>query len=589
MLYTKTARTVLKGLTIGLSVLLLLLIGGSIWLGRTVQQQVEPAIQKAVRNLTGGLYNVQIGEVSVYPLGRRMVLEDVVIAPDSERLEALRRQDSMPDKLLRIRIPGLEVSGVLWEHLLQGKNGVFGAVMLTNPLVEMQLGTGTKPFELHLPKTRQLNSLHIRRLSATGIRTRVHEWEGRGAYLSVRSEGGALLATDLKTQKGTPVTFKSLLLSAGKTSVHLPFVTHSLSAGGWQFDGSSRNFYIQGFRFVQKPLPGSGGRTLHEVNIPALLVQGFRTIKDSTRPLYEIARVSLLDPKIEARLIRRAIDPYDSSERYFPQLLLQRAGIPLRIKQVTLQGGDVQFTQTHPRNGLEGELSFEDLHGVIGPLLLQPPHEEALRDPLLLNLAGRFQHRTGISIQGRLSNRDPQQAFELWGNMQRLEVGQIRQVARNLGQIQLSGGIIDSMNFAIRGNSAQLQTRLQLSYNSLKLTPLRWDSGKRILRQQPFLSLLANELLLFSANPEVGEGMRKVTVQMVRKPYQSFFNAIWKGLYDGILQTVVSDPELLQYARNKSATRKQRKEDRLRRKEERQERRQMRQVRRGSDSVKARK
>jgi hypothetical protein len=580
MLYTKAARTVLKGLTIGLSLLLLLLIAGSVWLGRTVRRQVVPALQRAVYDLTGGLYTAQVGTVSVYPLGRRLVLEDLVLALDSLKLEALRRQDSLPDKLLRLRIPKLEVDGILWEHLLQGKNAVLGAVTLTDPLVEMQLGAGSAPFELHLPKTRQLASLQIKRLRATGLRTRVHEWAGGQAYLSVRSTGGALTATNLQTQKGAPVSFETLLLSAGTTSVHLPFVAHQISAAGWQFDGKTRIFYMQGFRFVQQPVPGSGARTLHEVYIPGLQVQGFRTVEDSTRPLYEIARVGLLEPQIHARLKRRITDKYDSSERYFPQLLLQRAGVPLRIKQVTMQGGSVAFTQSHPRTGLEGSISFEDLHGVLGPLLLQPPREKALRDPLLLHLEGRFQHRSGVLLQGKLSNLDPQQAFELRGKLQQLEVGEIREVARSLGQIQLGSGIIDSLTFTIRGNSAAMQTQLTLAYSGLKLTPLRWDSVRHILRKQPFLSLLANELLLYSANPEKGQPLRRVYVESLRMPYQAFFSAVWRNLYDGILQTVVSDPELLQYARDKSATRKQRKEDRLRRKGARQERRQSRQERR---------
>ena len=579
MLYTKAARTVLKGLTIGLSVLLLLLVAGSLRLARTVRLQVAPALEKAVQNLTGGLYHAQIGSVSVYPLGRRAVLEDLVLLPDSQKLQALRRQDSLPDKLFRIRIPKLEVDGILWEHLLQDKNLVCGSVVLTNPQVQLQLGAGIKPFELHLPEERQLNSLLIKRLSAAGMKAQVYEQETQRAFLQIQSAGGKLEIGNLKTQKGAPLRFERLQLSFRETAVHLPFIPHRLSAAGWQFNGKTLAFYLEGFRFVQRPT-AAGERTLHEVYIPGLRVQGFRTLKDSTKPLYEIARVSLLEPQLKARLTRRATDKFDSSERYFPQLLLQRAGLPLRIKLVTMQGGLVEFTQTHPRTGLEGLLSFEDLQGVFGPLLLQPPHESALRDPLLLNLKGRFQHRSGISIQGRLSNRNSQQAFELWGRMQRLEVGEIRQAARNLGMIELTGGIIDSLNFHVRGNTAGLQTQLVLAYKDLKLTPLRWDSVQKTLRKQRFLSLLANELLLYDANPEKGKALRRITVQTDRQPFQSFFNAIWKSLYDGILQTVVSDPELLQYARNKSATRLQRKEDRLQRKENRQERRQDRQERR---------
>ncbi len=579
MLYSKAARTVLKVLTLGLLLLLLLLVGGSLWLAGKVRRQVAPALEKAVQNLTGGLYHARLGEVSVYPLGRRVVLENLVLIPDSQKLQVLRRQDSLPDKLLRIRIPRLEASGILWEHLLQHKELVCGSIQLTNPQIALQLGAGTKPFELHLPKARQLNSLHIKRLSAAGMKAQVYEQETPSAFLQIQSAGGTLEIANLQTQKNAPLRFENLLLAFRNTGVHLPFIAHRISAAGWQFNGKTGAFYLQGFRFVQQPT-AAGERTLHDVYIPGLRIQGFRTLKNGTKPLYEIARVSLLDPQLKARLARRATDKIDSSEHYFPQLLLQRAGVPLRIKLVTMQGGLVEFTQTHPRTGLEGMLSFEDLRGVFGPLLLQPPQEPALRDPLLLNLQGRFQHRSGISVQGRLSNRNLQQGFELWGNLQPLEVGEIRQAARNLGMIELSSGIIDSLNFHVRGNTAGMQTQLVLAYKNLKLTPLRWDSAQNTLRKQRFLSLLANELLLHEANPENGKALRRITLQTERQPFQSFFNAIWRSLFDGILQTVVADPELLQYARNKSTTRLQRKEDRLRRKEERQERRQDRQERR---------
>jgi hypothetical protein len=330
---------------------------------------------------------------------------------------------------------------------------------------------------------------------------------------------------------------------------------------------------MNGFRFRQRP-SDSLVTTRHQLDITLLEAQGLRKLIDTTTGFFTLQRLKLYAPHVTAFVNRRRGVVPAVTSKTFPQRLLQQAGLPLWIEQTEIAQGAVTYEETEPLTGRTGVLAFTELSGTIRSLWLAPPPPDILPEPISVMLNGHLQNRSLIALRARLDMQDSLQRFVLSGTVSRMQGTQISELAASLGRLRILRLQLDSMQFQYRGNTQVIYNTLQLAYHDLAVQLLRYDTVQKSVRQQPMLSMLANQLLLHPANPLSGHALRRAQTEYLRPPEQPFFGALWRSLFESIKETVIADPALLNYVRQKAASRQQRKDDRLRRREERKQRRQ---------------
>ncbi len=531
-------------------------------------------LARLVSYSTGGLYHLERGRARTMPLGRRIALSDVRIVPDPVRLRQLALHDSLPDRLFFIQIKRLLFTGVRWEDLWRNKRFWCTEMALEGLTVRVETGLGKMPFQLQKPPGNfKLAGAVVENVEAAQINFSLLHHNGPD-HISASSQDGLLRGTALHWQSGKPVSFNALTLTLGATTLKLPHTRNEYSATGWQLDLVEKVFRMSGFRYRQK-LPDNVRSARYQLDISLLEARGLHRIADTTTGFFALQNLRLFEPRVTASTTRKAGEVSAISPKDFPQKLLQKAGLPLLLEQVDLYRGAVVYEETRMPTNRTGVVNFSELTGRIQPLWLSPLPSGIPSGPVLVAINGHFQNRSLISLTASLSP-DSQQSFTLQGKISRMGAEQIQEVAVSLGHMRIQKLHLDSAVFRFSGNAFSMHNTLLLAYRDLSVQLLRYDSVQKRLRQQPVLSLLANQLILHPSNPLPGQSFRRVETDYLRPETQPFFAALWKSLFNSITEAVIADPAFLTYVRQKAATRTERKEERLRRKEARRKRREER-------------
>ncbi len=562
-------------LSLLLGTFLLVLIGMSYFGAKKVDQLAPEHLARVIEYVSDGLYHLERGRMRTLPLGRRVEISDVRIVVDSARLRQLAARDSMPDRLFDLRMKRLIITGIRWEDLYFRKKLFCKEIDLEGLTISVETGLGKAPFRLRKPQNKfHLAGAAVGILEAARMDFSLLHHNGKDTIRAF-SRNGLLRGSDIRWTPDTPPTFETLTLTLGATALQLPHTHNQYSAKGWQLDFKEPVFRMTGFRF-QQWLPDTVMATRHHLDIALLEARGFRKMAPPNTDFFSLHSLRLFGPRVEATITRRPGGHFPQTPKDFPQMLLQKAGLPLLLEEVRIARGAVRYEETRQITGRTGVVLFDNLSGNMGPVWLSPRPPDVFPAPLRVRLAGQFQHRSLLAVKGDFDMQDTLQRFRLVGKVSRLSADQIRELAANLGHLRIKEAALDSLLFDCRGDRRALRADLRLAYQDLAVQLLRYDTAQRRLRQQPVLSLLANELLLHPSNPLPGGPLRVVHTSYVRPESQPFFSAVWRSLFTGIKETVIADPKLLRYIQEKAATRAERKEERLRRKEERRRRREER-------------
>ncbi|RYD52881.1 MAG: hypothetical protein EOP52_01665 [Sphingobacteriales bacterium] len=559
--------------TILLGTVLLLLVGASVWLAKEADGRMPAHLAQSIRHMTGGLYRLESGRVRSMPLGRQIEFSDVRIVLDTARFRELQAVDSIPDRLFAIRMKTLRLTGIRWEDWWLDQAFYCKEVILGGLTVTVESGLGKTPFQLRTPQNKlQLAGITLENLRAENMDFFFLHHVGR-VLICASSRDGLLQGNHIRwALRGFPA-YEDLTLTLGATDLQLPDSRNEYAAAGWQIDFREQVFRMNGFRFRERP-SDSLATTRHQLDIALLEARGLRKLTDTPGDFFALQHLKLYAPYVTAFVNRQRGVPMSTTPKDFPQRLLQKAGLPLWIEQTSITQGAVTYEETEPVTGRTGVVTFTELSGKIQSLWLAMPPPGHRPDPITVALNGHLQNRSLITVRAKLDMRDSLQRFVLSGKISRMQGTQISELAASLGKLRILRLQLDSMQFQYRGNTQVIRNTLRLAYHDLSVQLLRYDTVQKSMRQQPMLSMLANQLLLHPANPLAGQALRVAQTEYIRPQTQPFFGTLWRSLFENIKETVIADPVLLEYVRQKAATRQQRKDDRLRRREERKQRRQ---------------
>lgn len=553
-------------------VFLLTVIGISHFGAKQVDELVPEHLAGVIEYVSDGLYHLERGRVRTLPLGRRVEVSDVRIVVDSARFRQLVARDSVPDRLFDLRMKKLIITGIRWEDLYFRKKFFCKEIDLEGLTVQVETGLGSAPFRLRKPQNKfHLAGAEVGTLQAAQMNFSLLHHNRRDT-LRAFSHNGLLQGTHIRWTPDALPAFETLTLTLGATALQLPHTRNEYSARGWQLDFKEPVFRMSGFRFRQW-LPDTVRATRHDLDITLLEARGLGKLAPPNAEFFSLRNLRLFEPRVVATTTRQPGVSFSATPKEFPRKLLQKAGFPLLLEEIQIARGAVRYEETRQETGRTGVVLFDNLSGNMGPVWLAPRPQSMPPVPMQVRLAGHFQNRSLIAVKGQFDAQDSGQRFHLRAKVSRLSAGQIRDLAANLGHLRIQELELDSLLFDCRGNRQAIQATLRLAYRDLTVKLLRYDTAQKRLRQQPMLSLFANELVLHADNPEAGRPLRVVQTTYVPPITQPFFGALWRTLFTGIRQTVIADPSLLQYMQQKAATRTERKEERLRRREDRRRRR----------------
>lgn len=261
-----------------------------------------------------------------------------------------------------------------------------------------------------------------------------------------------------------------------------------------------------------------------------------------------------------------------------PQYALKRFNLDTRIDTVKMQNIRVSYSEYNPESQRKGTIFFNDINGSIINLTnnadaLRVNHYCRAELTSLLMGRGRF----NLAINFDLTQ--PDAAFKYHGELGLFNSSKLNKIIKPLGLVEIRSGTINSMKFDAAGSSKGTRGTLAIDYRDLKIKLLEKNSADSRLKKMRLASMFANIIILKTDNPEPNQRLRVVGYKYQRDLSVSFFGMLWKGLFDGIKQSVGLDEatqimiqKKLQQVEAERADRKERKLKRFRKQQAKRER-----------------
>jgi hypothetical protein len=258
-----------------------------------------------------------------------------------------------------------------------------------------------------------------------------------------------------------------------------------------------------------------------------------------------------------------------------PHQLLQKIPGKLTLRKVSLHNLDVSYAEYDRNSKQKGRISFEHTSGTITNITnVDKEKKKNQFMEIKLNTLLMGQGRLQTHFKFDLLAKDG--AFSYSGTLNGLNGAVLNAVTKPLGMMHIKSGDVQELKFNIKANAKRAQGNMEFKYDDLAIAVLKREEGSGGFSRQGLLSLLANTIVINPANPDARGMFKAANIDYERKPNRSFFNFIWKTLFQGIRHSVGVTPQKEAYIKAQLAKFEKMKADREKRKQAREKRKQRR-------------
>ncbi|MEO6135190.1 MAG: hypothetical protein ABIP35_08560 [Ginsengibacter sp.] len=260
-----------------------------------------------------------------------------------------------------------------------------------------------------------------------------------------------------------------------------------------------------------------------------------------------IAMNDLLDNKLIAdeliinntvgKIYRDLTKPLEKKSKVgnYPSQLLKKLDMPVKVSKAVLRNAYIEYKEKEVVSDSTGVISFANSSLTISNITNMP---DAIKVNSAMNINFDTRALNAIPLKGNFKfflNNDNGN-FEVNGNISPFNALVLNKVSVPMALIKVREGKINEIDFKLTGNNTSAKGDFVMKYDGLKINVLKRDKESKEVKKRGLLTFVAN-IIVKNDNPLKGE-LRKETPQYDRDIYKSFFNLIWKTVFDGMKKTV---------------------------------------------------
>jgi hypothetical protein len=274
----------------------------------------------------------------------------------------------------------------------------------------------------------------------------------------------------------------------------------------------------------------------YQLTFDSVIVNQLDFIKLLEERTIKTNHLSLLNGALRVYLNRSKPRKNIDKGKNFPSLALQRSTWNIIADTVSIKSTNISYTEFNPKTSQNGTLQLKNLSGRI----FNVTNDSA---SLAKNNYADAYTTTYIMGKGKLNSHlkfnltDSKGGFSFNGDMGFMQTWVLNSLTKPLAMMATNSGNINSLVFNIKGNVNGAGGSLTLKYDDLKIAILKQDEDDKI-KKLGFVSILANALLVNNANPSRKEILIVAKPYYKRPPEGSFFNLLWKTVFEGLKQSI---------------------------------------------------
>ncbi|SHL82881.1 hypothetical protein SAMN05444266_105135 [Chitinophaga jiangningensis] len=244
--------------------------------------------------------------------------------------------------------------------------------------------------------------------------------------------------------------------------------------------------------------------------------------------------------KLEVYRDRRLPMPPGNKLGQYPNQMLAKLRVPIAIDTLIGRRFSIHYMETSPESDRTGTLRFGNVNGHfhnltnVDSLVKKNNHLTARLDAILMS-SGKLTAHFDFILGSKNGN------FSVAGELKDLNGRELNPVTKPLGKVEIRSCNIHELSFRIRGDERKAAGEVKLLYDHLKIAILKQNKESKEFERKGLISLLANLMVVRDSNPLPGEKTRVTHPALQRDIQKSFFNLVWKTIFQGVKETVGAD------------------------------------------------
>jgi hypothetical protein len=583
--------TVWKRISVTLLIFTLICTGGLIYLNRHLESLLTKKIKEAVVTSTDGLYTINLDDISANILTGTVSIKRIVFKPDTLIYKKLASKGLAPKHIYHIQVAYLTLAHIHPLKVYFNKALEIKSILINKPIIRMTY-YNVPDFRDTIPKD---NRTAYQRLSTYLKSVKIENVIFQDANFKYIDK--SLKHNQTTGLKNLTIRINDLLLdSASQFDKSRFYYTKNISVqvNDNQWTTNDGNYIIQLKELTTSTAKGSlrlEGLSL----VPRYSEMGFSERIKVRKDRYSIHFKEILLHHINYKCLltqRRFIasnlslnngiiaiftnkalpDPAIDKGNNYPSIALKRLTLPILIDTVEVNNSSLNYSEYSPESKRKGTVSFDQMNGKIYHVtndslaLLKNKYSKADFTALLMK-------RGRINLHLNFKLNSPDGAFTYNGNTGKINARILNPVIRPLALIEIKSGLVNEMKFSGKGNIERSEGTVSMSYTNLKIALLKKDDDNDRLKRKGIISAFVNAFIIIKDNPTENDPLRIANFNYTRQRNASFFNLLWKGILNGIKESIGLGDTVQKEMQNKVQQMDLKKADRAVRREKRKARR----------------
>lgn len=502
---------------------------------RDVAETIKNRISTWVQEETGGQYKLNIGDLHIDPEKQSILVSEILFQPAGKIKAA---GTSYKFRLENLLINQVTLSSLLESSLLELSNITIagGEIEIIRHADKYDNPTGSRSKKQLYKKglkgikidSIQLSQLDLIYQANNKAITRLE---------SVHLDLYGFHTDSLKTTTSNPLPVASFRLAIENLRTELSEQEYELKAEKFILNGA------QHFQAIIKNIeliPTAGGSLetiaaqtpvqmdVYRLSIPEVVIDSldYRSFLEDS--MIRTPMILLNEPSLIIFNDRSSPPSTQSKIGKNPHQLIQQLGFGLEVPVLQVNNGSISYYEKNKESTDVGKLRFGSISGNAGPILKGVESKGSLQ----LDLEAKLMDQVPMKAQFYFPPGANGQ-FTVHASVQPFQLAALNPVIQPLARVAIRSGKSSLLNFTIQGSDQGANGKIRFSYQDLKIDLLKEkESGNTTKR--PLLSLLANQLLIRTHNRLDDRKAHEFLVREDRDPTKSFFNLIWKTLFEGL-------------------------------------------------------
>lgn len=519
-----------------------------------LRPQLIAKLQQLVKDGSGGLYNLSIGEIEPHISSGGVDMISVKIVPDSLALLKLKTSGSAPGEVLKISIDSFHIDGLGIEDLLHKNEVDLKTISFTGPVIEMyqlkQIPVKRKndTVTLYQKLMKQMKRISINEILVQHGTVINHNFGQKNQTIKLDDVeikmDSMLIDSSTQLDKKRFLFAEEVQISARNLKTRTEDNLYFLKCGSMTI--STRNNNITAVdvsvepRYTRKDFESkfSTRKYMFTLDIPKLTLSGIDWWEIVNGRSIIAKEAMMENGKCEVYLDRSL--PFRKIKRNnFPHQILMRTPMPFSIAKMRMHHTKLLYTEYNPGMAQTGNVIVSDVNGTV--FNITNIAQEIRKNRFMTSTStGSFMNRVPLDVGFHFDlSKYKTGNFTMDLKVGEMDSSILNPITGPLAEFIFKRGSIQEGTVHVEGNNFKASGKGMLLYKDLYLESLKKnDDEPGKVKKRKLLSFIGNVLLIKNSNPSKGKAPRKETFDSERNDHQPFFSLVWKTIYIGVLKSI---------------------------------------------------